>query len=44
MIPVLLYNGEPGPLPRSKSGRKAVQLGFCAFIPLHLLVLPLTFR
>lgn len=33
------YDGSPGPRPASRLGRKAVQLGFYAFYPVHMLAL-----
>lgn len=36
---IFLYNGERGRLPASRAGKKAVQLGFYAFYPVHLLLL-----
>ena len=33
------YNGRPGLTPASRPGRKAAQLGFYAFYPLHMLAL-----
>ncbi len=36
---IRIYNGRPGPAPASRLGRKAVQLGFYAFYPVHMLAL-----
>lgn len=36
---MFLYNNKPGRMPRSKAAKKAVQLGFYAFYPAHLLLL-----
>lgn len=39
-LPVIfLYNGEKGWTPRSRAGKKAMQLGFYAYYPLHMLAL-----
>lgn len=44
LIPMLLYNGEPGPKPKSKWGAALLKYGFYLFYPLHLAVLALIFR
>ena len=44
ILPMLLYNGKPGPKPKSKWGAVLYKYGFYAFYPLHLLVLALIFR
>ena len=44
LIPMLLYNGEPGPKPESKWGTALLKYGFYLFYPLHLAVLTLIFR
>ncbi len=42
-IPMVLYNGQPGPKPQSKVWAAVVKYGFYAFYPLHLLVLAIIF-
>ena len=44
LLPMLLYNGEPGPKPKSKFGSALLKYGFYLFYPLHLAVLALIFR
>lgn len=44
LLPMLLYNGEPGPKPKSKFGAALLKYGFYLFYPLHLAVLALVFR
>ncbi len=44
IIPMLLYNGNPGPKPQSKWGAALIKYGFYLFYPLHLAVLALVFR
>ena len=44
IIPMLLYNGKPGPKPKSKWGAALYKYGFYLFYPLHLAVLALIFR
>lgn len=39
LVFIFLYNGERGALPKNPAARKAVQLGFYLFYPVHLLVL-----
>ena len=43
LIPMLLYNGKPGPKPKSKWGAALLKYGFYLFYPLHLAVLALVF-
>lgn len=43
LLPMLLYNGKPGPKPESKWGAVLLKYGFYLFYPLHLLVLALVF-
>ena len=43
LIPMLLYNGKPGPKPKSKVWAAVVKYGFYAFYPLHLAVLAVVF-
>ena len=43
LVPMLLYNGKPGPKPKSKWGAALLKYGFYAFYPLHLLVLAMIF-
>ena len=44
LLPMLFYNGEPGPKPQSKCGTALLKYGFYLFYPLHLAVLALVFR
>ena len=44
LLPMLLYNGAPGPKPQSKWGAVLYKYGFYAFYPLHLVVLALIFQ
>ena len=44
LLPMLLYNGKPGPKPKSKWGAALLKYGFYLFYPLHLAVLALVFR
>ena len=44
ILPMLFYNGKPGPKPQSKFGAALLKYGFYAFYPVHLLVLALIFR
>lgn len=44
LIPMLLYNGKPGPKPKSKWGAALLKYGFYLFYPLHLAVLAIIFR
>ena len=39
IIPMLLYNGKPGPKPQSKWAAALLKYGFYLFYPLHLLIL-----
>ncbi|MBQ3355923.1 MAG: hypothetical protein IJG45_02240 [Oscillospiraceae bacterium] len=39
LVFIFLYNGKKGRLPASRVGAKAVQLGFYAFYPAHMLLL-----
>lgn len=39
LIPIFLYNGKRGKMPRNKAAAKAVQWGFYLFYPLHLTIL-----
>lgn len=41
---IFLYNGKPGTLPQNPAAKKAVQLGFYAFYPVHMLILWFLFR
>ncbi len=41
---IYLYNGKPGTLPQSPTGKKWVQLAFYAFYPVHMLALWFLFR
>ena len=43
-IKLQLYNGEPGPKPKSKWGSALLKYGFYLFYPLHRAVLALIFR
>lgn len=43
-IPLVFYNGKPGPRPKNKALSAVVKYGFYAFYPLHLLVLAMIFR
>ncbi|MBQ7378722.1 MAG: hypothetical protein IJW70_03465 [Clostridia bacterium] len=43
-IPMVFYNGQPGPKPKSKVWAAVLKYGFYAFYPLHLLILALIFR
>lgn len=36
---IFWYNGKPGRLPQSPAAKKAVQLGFYAFYPAHIVLL-----
>ena len=42
-VPMVLYNGQPGPKPQSKVWAAVIKYGFYAFYPLHLLVLAIIF-
>ncbi|MBE6697255.1 MAG: hypothetical protein E7581_01905 [Ruminococcaceae bacterium] len=42
-IPMVFYNGKPGPKPKNKVWAAAMKYGFYAFYPLHLLVLAVVF-
>lgn len=42
-IPLMLYNGRPGPKPKNKLLAAALKYGFYLFYPLHLAVLALIF-
>ena len=44
IIPLLFYNGKPGPKPKSKWGAAVLKYGFYLFYPAHLAVLALIFR
>ena len=44
VFPILLYNGTPGPRPRSKIARKALQYSFYLFYPVHILVILFVFH
>ncbi len=39
LVPISLYDGTAGKLPKAPAAAKAVRLGFYAFYPLHLLAL-----
>ncbi len=43
-LPMVFYNGKPGPKPKSKWGAALLKYGFYLFYPLHLAVLALVFR
>ncbi len=43
-LPMVFYNGKPGPRPKSKWGSALLKYGFYLFYPLHLLILTLVFR
>lgn len=43
-IPLVFYNGQPGPKPKNKGLSALLKYGFYVFYPLHLLVLALIFR
>ena len=40
---IWLYNSKPGTLPQNPTAKRAVQLGFYAFYPLHMLILWILF-
>ena len=44
LIPIFLYCGEKGFAPKNKIAAKALQIGFYAFYPVHMLLLWLLFR
>lgn len=44
LLPMLLYNGKPGPKPQSKWGAALMKYGFYLFYPVHLALLALVFR
>lgn len=39
LIPIFLYYGKKGFVPKSKIGAKALQIGFYLFYPVHMLLL-----
>ncbi len=39
LIPIFMYNGKKGAMPRSKVAAKAVQYGFYIFYPAHILII-----
>lgn len=39
LVPICLYNGKPGKLPKNPTAAKCTRLAFYAFYPLHLLLL-----
>lgn len=41
---IFMYNGKAGALPENRRGKKAVQLAFYGFYPIHMLVLWFLFR
>jgi hypothetical protein len=43
LLPMLLYNGKPGPKLKSKWGAALLKYGFYLFYPLHLAVLAVVF-
>lgn len=43
-LPMVFYNGKPGPKPKNKVLATALKYGFYAFYPLHLAVISFLFR
>ncbi len=43
-LPMVFYNGKPGPKPQSKWSSALLKYGFYAFYPVHLAVLAIIFR
>ena len=39
LVPIFLYNGEKGKVPKSKTAAKIMQFGFYAFYPVHMLII-----
>lgn len=44
LIPIFLYRGEKGFSPKNKVAAKALQIGFYAFYPVHMLILAFMFK